>query len=55
MSNVLDLLSPDNDSNYFRVKQATKIGYILCEWGGAPTFLIRPLNYAEAEYKKTVR
>lgn len=34
MNNVLDLLSPDNDSNYFRVKQATKIGYILCEWGG---------------------
>ena len=34
MSNILDLLSLDIDDRYFRVKQATRLGYILCEWGG---------------------
>ena len=34
MSNIYRLLSPDNDPNYIRVKQAVKQGYILCENGG---------------------
>jgi hypothetical protein len=34
MSDVYSLLSPDNNPNYIRVKQATKQGYILCENGG---------------------
>lgn len=34
MGDVYNLLSPDDDPNYIRVKQATKQGYILCESGG---------------------
>lgn len=35
MSDVYDLLSPDESKDYIRVRQATKQGYILCENGGA--------------------
>lgn len=34
MSDICDLLSPDDNKNYIRVRQATKQGYILCENGG---------------------
>ena len=34
MSNIYDLLSPDEDKEYIRVKQATKQGYILMKTGG---------------------
>ena len=44
MSNILDLLSLDIDDRYFRVKQATRLGYILCEWGGVVTFLTPTQN-----------
>lgn len=54
MSNVLDLLSPEND-DCFRVKQATKQGYILCEWGGVATCHIRPQNSVEVECREMVK
>lgn len=55
MSNAFDLLSPDENENYFRVKQATKQGYILCEWGGVVTYHIPLQNSAEAEFKAADR
>ena len=54
MSKPTDLLSPEND-DCFRVKQATKQGYILCKWGGVVIYHIRPLNSVEVEYRATVR
>ena len=36
MSDMYDLLSPDESKDYIRVKQATKQGYILCENSGRP-------------------
>lgn len=34
MSSPYDLLSPDDNENYVRVRQATKTGYILCPING---------------------
>ena len=34
MSSPYDLLSPDDNENYVRVRQATKAGYILCPING---------------------
>lgn len=35
MSTIYDLIEPDDNENYIRIKQATKQGYILMEDGGA--------------------
>ena len=34
MSTIYDLIKPDDNENYIRIKQATKQGYILMEDGG---------------------
>ena len=47
MSDVYDLLSPDDDSNYIRVRQATKQGYILCESGG-----VADLSYPKSKLRR---
>lgn len=47
MSNIYRLLSPDNDPNYIRVKQAVKQGYILCENGG-----VADLSYPNSKLRR---
>lgn len=47
MSNIYKLLSPDNNPNYIRVKQATKQGYILCENGG-----VADLSYPNSKLRR---
>ena len=47
MSDVYDLLSPDDDSNYIRVRQATKQGYILCENSG-----VADLSYPKSKLRR---
>lgn len=47
MNNIHSLLSPDNDSNYIRVKQAVKQGYILCENGG-----VADLSYPNSKLRR---
>lgn len=52
MSNHLDLISPDENSNWIRVRQATKQGYIRLHRGGAPTSHTRTQNCVEAGFRK---
>lgn len=47
MSDIYSLLSPDDDLNYIRVKQATKQGYILCESGG-----VADLSYPNSKLRR---
>lgn len=47
MSDVYDLLSPDESKDYIRVKQATKQGYILCENGG-----VADLSYPNSKLRR---
>lgn len=47
MSDVYDLLSPDDNKNYIRVRQATKQGYILCENGG-----VADLSYPTSKLRR---
>ena len=44
MSTIYDLIEPDDNENYIRIKQATKQGYILMEDGGQQTCLIHHQN-----------
>ena len=47
MSNIYRLLSPDNDPNYIRVKQAVKQGYIICKNGG-----VADLSYPNSKLRR---
>lgn len=47
MSNIYRLLSPDDDPNYIRVKQAVKQGYILCKNGG-----VADLSYPNSKLRR---
>lgn len=47
MSDVYDLLSPDESKDYIRVRQATKQGYILCENGG-----VADLSYPNSKLRR---
>lgn len=53
-ASVLQLLAPDDDPEYIRVRQATKQGYIRLHRGGERTYLIRHQNSAEGECRITV-
>ena len=55
MSNHLDLISPDENPNWIRVRQATKQGYIRLHRGGAPTSHTHTRNCVEAEFRKMDR
>lgn len=46
MSNHLDLISPDENPNWIRVRQATKQGYIRLHRGGVRRPLIPTLETA---------
>lgn len=47
MSDMYDLLSPDENKDYIRVRQATKQGYILCENGG-----VADLSYPNSKLRR---
>ena len=47
MSNIYDLLSPDEDKEYIRIKQATKQGYILMKTGG-----VTDLSYPSSKLRR---
>lgn len=47
MSNIYDLLSPDEKQDYIRVRQATRQGYILCENNG-----VADLSYPNSKLRR---
>lgn len=47
MSDIYDLLCPDEKQDYIRVRQATRQGYILCENNG-----VADLSYPNSKLRR---